>query len=97
MEAPKLGIETERLRPAYTTASATAMRDPSLVFNLHHSSRQRQIPDPLSEARDRTLILTDIRLVSTAPQRECLLGMSFHIDKLFPQILQVSAKTTSLP
>ena len=30
------------------------MRDPSQVFDLHHSSRQHRIPNPLSEARDRT-------------------------------------------
>jgi len=38
--------------PAY--ARATAMRDPSRVCNLHHSSRQRQILNPLSKGRDRT-------------------------------------------
>ena len=37
---------------AYTTATATP--DPSLVFDLHHSSRQCQIFNPLSKARDRT-------------------------------------------
>ena len=35
-------------------ARATAMRDPSWVCNPHHSSQQPQIPNPLSEARDRT-------------------------------------------
>ena len=29
------------------------------VSNLHHSSRQHQISDPLSEVRDQTLILMD--------------------------------------
>ena len=48
MEVPKLGVQSELLPPAYTTATAT--RDPSTVCNLHHSSRQR----PLSGARDRT-------------------------------------------
>ena len=33
---------------------ATATQDPSHVCNLHHSSQQRWIPNPLSEARDRT-------------------------------------------
>ena len=33
---------------------ATAMQDPSRVCNLHHSSRQRRIPNPLSKARDQT-------------------------------------------
>ena len=33
---------------------ATATQDPSCVYNLHHSSRQHQIPNPLSKARDQT-------------------------------------------
>ena len=33
--------------------------DPSHVSNLHHSSGQRQILNPLSEARDWTLILME--------------------------------------
>ena len=48
-------IETQLL--AYTTA--TAMQDLSCVCHIHHSSWQRQISDPLSEARDRTHILMD--------------------------------------
>ena len=51
-EVPRLGVESELLLPAYATA--TAMQDPSRVSNLHHSSRQRRIFNPLSEARDRT-------------------------------------------
>ena len=42
---------------AYTIA--TAMRDPSHICNLHHSSRQCQITDPLNKARDGTHILMD--------------------------------------
>ena len=34
--------------------TATAMPDLSLIRDLHHSSQQRRILDPLSEARDRT-------------------------------------------
>ena len=33
MEAPRLGVESELQLPAYTTA--TAVPDPSHVFNLH--------------------------------------------------------------
>ena len=70
MEVPRLGVESELQLPAYTTA--TAMRDLSLVFNLHHSSQQGQIPDPLSEARDRTHVLINswilVRFVSVVPQ-----------------------------
>ena len=50
MEVPRLGAESDLQLPACTTA--TAMSDPSPVCDVHHSSRQRRIPHPLSEARD---------------------------------------------
>ena len=46
------GVKSELQLPAYTTATATP--DPSLICHLHHSSWQRQILNPLSEARDQT-------------------------------------------
>ena len=46
IEIPRLGGEFELQLPAYTTATETA--DPSHVYEPHHSSRQRQILDPLS-------------------------------------------------
>ena len=49
--------QTGATAASYTTAIAT--QDPSHVCDQQHSSRQRQIPDPLSEARDRTCILMD--------------------------------------
>ena len=52
MEVPRLGVELELQLLAYATATGTP--DPSCVCNLHHSSRQRQILNPLTEARDRT-------------------------------------------
>ena len=52
MEVPRLGVELELQLLAYATA--TAMRNPSCICDLHHSSRQRQILNPLGEARDRT-------------------------------------------
>ena len=60
MEFPRLGVESELRLLAYTTATATATRDPSHVCDLYLSSQQRWIPDPLSEARDQTRILMDI-------------------------------------
>ena len=57
MEVPRLGVETELQLPAYATATAT--RDPSCVFDLRHSSRQHQILNPRSQARDQTSILMD--------------------------------------
>ena len=41
MEVPRLGIKSELQLPAYTTAIATW--DPSCIFDLYHSSWQRQI------------------------------------------------------
>ena len=52
MKVPILGVKSELQPPAYTIATAT--QDPSLVCNLHHSSWQRRILNPLSKARDWT-------------------------------------------
>ena len=38
-------------------ATDTATSDPSCICNLHHSSRQHRILNPLSKARGRTQIL----------------------------------------
>ena len=56
-EVPRLGVESELKLPAYATATATS--DLSHVCDLHHSSHQCQILDPLSEAKDQTHILMD--------------------------------------
>ena len=68
MEVPRLGVKLELQLQAYATT--IAMEDPSLHHsNLHHSSWQHRIPDPLSEVRDRTCILMDtswIRFLCTA-------------------------------
>ena len=48
-------VESELQLMAY----ATATWDLRHTCNLHHSSRQRQILNPLSMARDQTLILMD--------------------------------------
>ena len=52
MEVPRLGVQLELQLLAYTTAIATS--DPSHICNLHHSSQQCRILNPLSEARDQT-------------------------------------------
>ena len=55
--------------PAYATA--TAMRDPSCICNLHHSSGQCQILNPLSEARvEPTSSWILVRFVTTEPGQE---------------------------
>ena len=61
MEVPRLGIESGLQLPAYATAVATL--DLSCICNLHLNMRQHQILNPLSEARDGTLILMDTRWV----------------------------------
>ena len=50
MEVPRREGESQLHLLAYTTATATP--DPSHVYDLHHSSWQRWILNPLSEARD---------------------------------------------
>ena len=55
MEVPRLVVESELYPLAYTTATAT--QDSSHVCDLHHSSWQCQILNPLSEARDQTCSL----------------------------------------
>ena len=65
MEVPRLGVELELQLPAYTTA--TAMPDPSRSCNLHHSSQQCWILNPLSKAGDRTCILMDPSRVHSLP------------------------------
>ena len=57
MEIPRLGVKLELQLPAYTTA--TAMPDPSSIYNLHCSSWQCQVLNPLSKARDQTHVMMD--------------------------------------
>ena len=61
MEVPRLGVELELQLLAYTTAIAT--QDPRHVCDLHNSSQQRWILNPLSKARDRTHVLMGTSLV----------------------------------
>ena len=57
VEVPRLGAESKQQLSAYATATATP--NPSQVCDLHHSSWQRQILNPLNKARDWTRILMD--------------------------------------
>ena len=57
MEVPRRGMEWELQLLAHTTVTVTS--DPSCVCDLHHSSRQRRILNPLSEAKGQTHILMD--------------------------------------
>ena len=52
MEVPRLGAQSELQLLAYVTATATP--DPSHICDLHDSSQQHRILNPLCEAGDRT-------------------------------------------
>ena len=57
MEVPRIGVQSELLPPAYTTATATP--DQRLIHNLFCSLRQCGILNPLNEAWDATGVLMD--------------------------------------
>ena len=66
MEVPRLGVKLELQLQANTTAMK---QDPSCVCDLHDSSQQCQILNPLSEARNLTHILVNtIRVLNTLSQ-----------------------------
>ena len=82
MEVPRLGVESELQLPAYTTA--TARSDPSHVCNLHDSSWQCWILNPLSKARNQIhnlMVRSWIRFRCTTMgiPNLSLLGLSFLI------------------
>ena len=86
MEIPRLGVQLELQLLAYTTATATS--HPSLVCDLHHSSRQHWILNPLSEDRDQTC---NLMVPSCIPFRYATMGTPkcFNIacDSLKGQVL----------
>ena len=62
MEVPRLGLERELQLPAYTTATATCRIRATSVTYAACRLQQRWILNPLSEARNRTLILMETTL-----------------------------------
>ena len=83
MEVASLGVKLELQLLAYTTATATP--DLSHIYDLYHSLQQCQILNLLSEARDRTRILTDTMLTPSPnePQWELLMYLlTDHSDNL---------------
>ena len=58
-QVASLGVKSELQLPAYTTATATATADLSCICNLHCSLWQRQIFNPVREAKDPILIRMD--------------------------------------
>ena len=79
MEFPRLGVELEPQLLPYTTA--TAVWDLSHICDLHHSSQQRQILNPLREARDPASSWILIGFVTTEPKRELQFGLVFLHDE----------------
>ena len=67
-----LGVKLELQLPAYT--STTAMWDLSCICDLYHSSRQRWIPNRLSEARNQAHVLVGF---VTAEALQELLALPF--------------------
>ena len=77
-------MEVQQL-PAYTTAKATS--DPSQIFDLHDSSQQCRILNPLSElsgATDQIHTLMDTSQVhyhgamTRTPQQQWILNLLYH-------------------
>ena len=61
MEVSRIEVQLELQLPAYTTA--TAMQDLSWICDLHCSSRQHQILNPMRQVKDGTRILMGTRWV----------------------------------
>ena len=55
MEVPRLGVVSELQLPAFATAIAT--QGLSLVCDLHHSSQQCWVLNPLSKAGHQTILM----------------------------------------
>ena len=79
MEVPRLEVESELQLLACATATATP--DASRICDLHHSSWQQQILNPLSEARDRTHIPVDTSWVCNSLKHNGNSLCSFYINR----------------
>ena len=75
MEVARPWVESELQLPAY----ATATPDPSRVCDLYHSSWQRRILNPLSEAKDQIRVLMDYHWAMTGTPR---LGHFWFLTKM---------------
>ena len=74
------GCQARGLIGATVPACATATPDLNRIFDLHYSSPQGRILNPLSEARDQTLnLMVLVRFVSAVPQRELPGLMYFNL------------------
>ena len=88
MEVARLGVESELQWLAFATAAGT--QDLSHTCDLHQSSWQRQILNPLSQARDQTCILMDTSWV-------CYCSFIYYLDKFcFLQLHPLHVEVPSL-
>ena len=87
MDVHRLGVQSELQLPAYVAAATTS--DQRRVCDLHHSSQQCQILNPLSKARDRTCNLMVPRWIHFSfPTRGTPRnGSNFWMLILYPVIL----------
>ena len=87
MEVPGLGLQLDPQLMAYTTATATP--DPSHFCDVHHSSLQCWILNPLSGVRNWTQILVDTSWVrscwATAGMPQGLFLCYIHVIGHFNQ------------
>ena len=96
MEVLRLQVESELKLLAYTTARA--MQDLWLVFDLHHSSWQHQIINPLNKAKDRTCVLmgaSQIQLSHVGNSQMSCFRIAFLFVCLF--VFQPHQKQSEVP
>ena len=86
MEVPRLGVESELQLLPYTTATAT--RDLSHIYDLHHRWWQCQILDPRSEAGIQAETLRFlVRFITAELQGELpILRFSLHEQQAFSKM-----------
>ena len=81
MQVPRLGVKSELQLPVYNTATTTW--DPICVCNLHQSSQQCWIFNPLSKARNQTSMLMDANRIlfhcsTTGTPQLSILNLNFR-------------------
>ena len=97
VEVPRLGVELELQLLVYTTAIATP--DPNHICDLHNSSWQCWILNPLIEARDRTCVLM-VRLSHDGNSGNVIflkhLPCARHCARCFPHFISYDPRINPL-
>ena len=89
MEVPRLRVQSELQLPAYTTA--TAMEDPSQLWDLHHSSRQHWILNRVRPGIEPVTSWFLVGFISAVLQQELLkaeslMGRAWELDNLLVKV-----------